>query len=83
MPILPVLFRNPPRLLDQLRQAALAHFARPEPGQRFADWARRFILFHGKRHPRDMGIPEVARFLEHLAQTEKDPPTGLEQAREA
>ena len=41
----------PPRLLDQLRQAALAHFGRPEPGQRFADWARRFIRVHGKRRP--------------------------------
>jgi len=35
---------RPPRLLDQLRQAALDHFGRPEPGRRFADWARRFIL---------------------------------------
>jgi hypothetical protein len=74
---------QPLRLLDQLRQAALAHFGRPESGQRFADWTRRFILFHDKRHPRDMGLPEVARFLEHLAQTEKDPLAALEQAREA
>jgi hypothetical protein len=36
---------QPPRLLDQLRQVALDHFGRPEPAQRFADWARRFILF--------------------------------------
>ncbi len=72
-----------PRLLDQLRQVALAHFGRPEPGDRFADWSRRFILFHGKRHPRDMGLAEIARFLEHLAQTEKDPLGALEQAREA
>jgi integron integrase len=74
---------QPPRLLDQLRQVALAHFGRPEPGQRLADWARRFILFHGKRHPRDMGMAEINRFLEHLAQTEKDPLGALEQAREA
>jgi integron integrase len=31
-------------------------------------WARRFILFHGKRHPKDMGEPEVAAFLTYLAQ---------------
>jgi hypothetical protein len=42
----------PPKLLDRLRAAALAHFARPEPADRYAGWARRFILFHGKRHPR-------------------------------
>ena len=31
---------QPPRLLDPLRQAALAHFGRPEPGQRFVEWSR-------------------------------------------
>jgi integron integrase len=30
-------------------------------------WIRRFILFHGKRHPREMGAPEVRAFLTHLA----------------
>jgi hypothetical protein len=36
---------QPPRLLDQLQQSALARFGRPEPGQRFVEWVRRFILF--------------------------------------
>jgi hypothetical protein len=31
------------------------------------DWIRRFILFHDKRHPREMGTAEVAAFLTHLA----------------
>jgi hypothetical protein len=35
-----------PRLLDQVRGAALARFGRPEPGQRYAEWTKRFILFH-------------------------------------
>ena len=74
---------QPPRLLDQLRHAALAHFGRPEPAQRFVDWAGRFIRFHGIRHPRELGIAEIARFLDHLAQTEKDPLRCLEEAREA
>ena len=30
------------------------------------DWVRRFILFHGKRHPQDMGAAEVRAFLESL-----------------
>ncbi len=30
-------------------------------------WARRFILFHHKRHPADMGAPEIRAFLIHLA----------------
>jgi hypothetical protein len=33
----------------------------------YMDWIRRFILYHGKRHPRDMGEAEVAAFLSHLA----------------
>ncbi|MFN7141016.1 MAG: phage integrase N-terminal SAM-like domain-containing protein, partial [Limisphaerales bacterium] len=31
------------------------------------NWIRRFILFHGKRHPKEMGAPEVRAFLTHLA----------------
>lgn len=33
----------------------------------YVDWIRRFILYHGKRHPREMGGLEVAQFLSHLA----------------
>ena len=33
----------------------------------YADWARRFILFHGKRHPLELGAAEVAAFLTYLA----------------
>ena len=33
----------------------------------YIDWVRRFILFHGKRHPGDMGAAEVEAFLSHLA----------------
>jgi integron integrase len=88
MSALPTVFQpgsphHPPRLLDRLRQAALAHFGRPEPADRYCDWAYRFILFHSKRHPRELGLPEVGRFLEHLAQTEKDPVGALEHARDA
>ena len=35
--------------------------------QTYIDWIRRYILFHGKRHPREMGEGEVAAFLTHLA----------------
>jgi integron integrase len=33
----------------------------------YVQWVKRFILFHGKTHPRDMGAPEVEAFLTHLA----------------
>jgi hypothetical protein len=44
---------------------------------------RRHILFHGKRHPRDLSPGDVGRFLEHVAQAEKDPLDCLEQAHAA
>jgi integron integrase len=70
-------------LLEQLRAAALRRFARPEPVERYAGWVRRYILFHNKRHPRDMGAGEVRAYLAHLAHTEKHPLTSVEQACEA
>lgn len=56
-----------PRLLDQVRAACrLRHYSlRTEDA--YVDWARRFILFHGKRHPREMGAAEINAFLTHLA----------------
>ena len=72
-----------PRLLDQVRARALIRFGRPEPGDRYAAWALRFIVFHGKRHPRELGRAEIGQYLEHLANSEKDPLRALEQAREA
>src|SRR5262249_41799152 len=73
----------PPRLLDLVRQTALARFGQDGPGQRFADWTRRLVLFHDKRHPRDLSPCDVRRFLEHVAQTKKDPLNRLEEAHTA
>lgn len=48
-----------PRLLDVARERIrLKHYSiRNESA--YIHWIRRFILFHGKRHPREMGAPEV------------------------
>ena len=56
-----------PRLLDQVRdRIRLKHYSiRTE--DTYVEWTRRFILFHGKRHPREMGPGEVESFLTHLA----------------
>src|SRR5262249_5064216 len=72
--------RQPSRLLDLVRQRAVEWFGRVEPAERHVQWVRRFILFHGKRHPRDLRLGEVRLFLEHLAQSEKDPLRSIEQA---
>ncbi|GGH50509.1 hypothetical protein GCM10010975_03480 [Comamonas phosphati] len=55
-----------PRLLELCQRTRGLHYSiRTE--QAYVDWARRFILFHGKRHPREMGAREVTAFLTHLA----------------
>ena len=56
-----------PKFLDQLReQLRIRHYSlRTEDA--YVDWVRRFILFQGKRHPKDLGAPEVQAFLSHLA----------------
>ena len=61
------MLRSEPRLLEQLRdRIRLRHYSiRTEAA--YADWVRRFVLFHGKRHPREMGRAEVEAFLTHLA----------------
>ena len=73
----------PPRLLDQLRLTARQR-GHPEPTvAAFADWSLRLIRFHGKRHPRELGLPEVGQFLESVAQTEPDPVRALAGGRDA
>lgn len=56
-----------PRLLDQVRsRIRVKHYSiRAETA--YVDWIKRFILFHGKRHPQEMGAPEVETFLTSLA----------------
>ena len=49
-----------PRLLDQVRQAAMKRYGRPEAGERYADVCRRYVLFHGTRHPRELGVAAAA-----------------------
>jgi integron integrase len=55
------------RLLDQVRDTIrLKHYSiRTE--EAYVNWIKRFILFHGKRHPQEMGAPEIEAFLTHLA----------------
>lgn len=51
--------------------------------QAYVDWIRRFILFHGKRHPDEMGAEEVAAFLSHLAIDRKVAASTQNQAKAA
>jgi integron integrase len=58
---------SPPRLMDSVRAAIRVRHYSFRTEKAYVDWIRRFILFSKKRHPRDMGGPEVAAFLDHLA----------------
>ncbi len=58
---------NSPKLLDQVRDRirTLHYSVRTEDA--YVNWIKRFILHHGKRHPKDMGAAEVESFLTSLA----------------
>jgi integron integrase len=57
-----------PKLLDRVRNAIrLRHYSR-RTEESYVAWIRRFILFHGKRHPLEMGATEVGVFLTDLAE---------------
>lgn len=79
----PLVRTQPPKLIDQLRERlrTLHYSLRTEDV--YVDWVRRFILFNGRRHPRDMGAPEVEAFLTHLAVERKVSASTQNQARAA
>jgi integron integrase len=58
---------QPPKLLEQLRDRIRVKHYSIRTETQYVQWVRRFILFHDKKHPRDMGAPEVEAFLTHLA----------------
>jgi integron integrase len=58
---------EPPRLLERVRQALRRKHYSLRTEEAYVGWARRFILFHRKRHPQEMGAPEIEAFLTDLA----------------
>lgn len=56
-----------PKLLDQVRALIRTMHYSIRTEQAYVDWTRRFILFHQKRHPAEMGKAEIEAFLTHLA----------------
>jgi integron integrase len=72
-----------PKLLDQLSgRLRVKHYSiRTE--QAYVDWVRRFVLFHNKRHPRDLGPTEVEAFLTNLAVQKRVAASTQNQAKSA
>jgi len=62
---------KPKKLLEQVSEALhLKHYAyRTE--QTYVDWIKRYILFHKKRHPNEMGPEEIREFIAYLATERK------------
>lgn len=73
----------PPKFLDQVRARirTLSYSIRTEEAN--TDWVRRFILFHQKRHPKEMGAAEVEAFLSYLAVERKVSSSTQNQAKAA
>jgi len=74
---------NPPRLLDQLRERLRYRHYSLSTEKLYVYWARFFIRFHGLRHPREMGGPEIEAFLTHLATVRQVSPSTHKQALSA
>jgi integron integrase len=56
-----------PRLMDVAREAIRRRHYSDRTEETYLHWMKRYILFSGKRHPRELGAPEVTAFLNHLA----------------
>ncbi len=56
-----------PRLLQRVHEAIRVRHYSPRTEDTYVHWIKRFIYFHGKRHPLEMGEAEVTAFLNHLA----------------
>jgi integron integrase len=57
----------PKKLLDQVRDLLRIKHYSYRTEESYVAWIRRYILFHDKRHPKEMGIPEIEAFLSYLA----------------
>jgi len=71
---------KPKKLLDQPRDAIRNKHYSYSAEKTYVHWAKRYILFHNKRHPNKMGGSEIELFLTYLAATKKVCPSTQNQA---
>lgn len=74
---------QPPRLLQQVREKIRYKHYSIRTESAYTEWIKRFIFFHGRRHPRDMGAAEIEQFLTHLAVAGKVSASTQNQAKSA
>lgn len=58
---------NSPKLLEKMQNTLRRKHYAYRTEKTYLDWARRYILFHNKRHPQEMGVPEIESYLTYLA----------------
>jgi integron integrase len=56
-----------PRLLEQVRRACRARTFSPRTAEAYVGWIRRYVVYHGRQHPAQLGSDHVVAFLTHLA----------------
>jgi integron integrase len=74
---------KPPKLLDQVRDKLRVKHYSIRTEQTYVDWIKRYIYFHGKRHPKDMEARDIEAFLTHLAVAGKVSASTQNQAKSA
>jgi len=74
---------RPPTLLNALKQALRTRHYSLRTEEAYVQWVRRFVLFHGRRHPSQLGAHEVTAFLTHLATERTVSPSTQNQAKAA
>jgi site-specific recombinase XerD len=59
--------KRAPRLREQVHEAIRGRYFSRRTEEAYVHWIKRFIYFSGRRHPAELGEPEVTAFLNHLA----------------
>ena len=59
------------KLLDQVRDVIRKKHYSIRTEQAYVNWMRQYILFHKKRHPKDMGEKEISKYISHLTTDQK------------
>ena len=72
-----------PKLMEQVRAIIRLRGMSYRTEQTYTDWIKRFILFHDKRHPREMGVEEIRAYLTHLVMERNVAPSTQNQAMHA
>jgi integron integrase len=75
--------RGKPNLLDRVREAVRTRHLSPLTEKAYVGWTKRFVIFHGMRHPEQMREREINQFLSHLAVQNKVSASTQKQALSA